>query len=149
MVWTDEVVPIIRVLINDYDSPVTYSDNRLIDTAIIAAQLLLLEISFSNTYTITISTCTISPDPILDDSFINMVSMKSACLILSGEAKTEASNSVKIIDGPSTIDLSGRSASIQMAAKKMQEMFDSAKLSYLAGNSVGAEAIVSPYTYER
>lgn len=148
MAWSDEVIPVIRLLINDYNSPVTYTDNRLIDTALVSAQLLLTEISFDNTYTITLSSCSISPDPSADDSFINLVSMKAACIILGGEAKTEASNSIRIIDGPTTIDLANRSRDVFQMYKSMLEIFENAKLRYMAGNSIGGQAIITPYTVE-
>lgn len=148
MAWSDEVIPVIRLLINDYNSPVTYTDNRLIDTALVSAQLLLTEISFDNSYTISLSSCSISPDPSSDDSFINLVSMKAACIILGGEAKTEALNSVRITDGPTTIDLANRSKDVFQMYQSMIEIFESAKLRYMAGNSIGGQAIMTPYTVE-
>lgn len=148
MSWQDEMVPIVRALINDMDSPTTYSDTRLEETIVIAAQMTNLFITFGNTYTISVSSTSISPDPTesRDDAFINLVSLRAACFIYDSEAKQASRLGIRVNDGPSSIDVSGRLSSALALAKKFQDMYDFARVQYLAGNSIAGQAVLTPYT---
>lgn len=150
MAWQDEMVPIVRALIDDVTSPVTYSDTRLEETIVISAQILNLNIAFNQTYTINVATTSISPDPtdVRDDAFINLVSIRAACFIYDSEFKTASRLGIRVTDGPSSIDVSGRLTSALTLSKKFQDMFEKAKIDYLAGNSIAGQAIMTPYTYE-
>ncbi len=74
-----------RVLIDDSD-PATYSytDTRIEQILVVAAQYVQHEISFTTTYTIDIGTPDITPDPTVtatkDDPFTNFTVLKAACL---------------------------------------------------------------------
>ena len=62
MTWKNDVTKMVRVLINDLDET-TYTDARIEEVAIVSAYSVYSSISFENTYTITLSTETIAPDP--------------------------------------------------------------------------------------
>lgn len=149
MAWQDEIIPIVRVLINDNSSPYTYSDTRLEEAIVVAAQIMIREISFDKTYTITISTTTITPDPIddpRDDAFITLTALKTACFIFDGETRTAGLQSFSITDGPSTVSTASRYSAAKDNSRLALDAFGRAKLAYLSGNSIGAGVVMTPYT---
>lgn len=151
MSWQTEITPIVRILIDDYAEPYTYTDSRLEEIIVIAAQMLITSIDWDKTYTISIPDVSISPDPTAntkDNAFINLTSLKAACFILMSEAKTASRQGIKISDGPSSIDTTGRLQSALKTADTMCKNFDMAKLEYMAGNSRAGEAVLTPYTRE-
>ena len=84
MAWQNEMVRIVRHLINDLDSSnYTFTDDRLEESVLVAAQLLLKEVDFDNTYTIDTDALDMSPDPTTlttkDDAFINLASLRIKC----------------------------------------------------------------------
>ena len=149
MAWTDDMPTIVRYLVNDVDSNnYTYPNGRIKQTIVVAAQLVLNEIDFDKTYTVTVSTSGISPDPTAatkDDAFINLVSLKSACLIASSELRTKSLDAVRVSDGSSSIDAGGVLRGFEALSKSMCQRYESAKLEYKAGNSVAGQAILTPY----
>ena len=148
MSWQSDMVLIVRAIINDMDIPYTYSDSKLEQLIVTSAQLLKREVDFEYTYTIDIEAVSISPDPLSssDDGFINIVSLKTACLVLGGEVKVAAANNFKVTDGGATID-----SSVGYYAKKglydqLCEDLANAKIAYVMGNVNTIKAILTPYT---
>ena len=92
----------------------------------------------------------LSPDPTdqetKDDDFIALVSLKTACLIVGSEAKSESANAISIKDGPSAIDLRGVSNTLFILYKDLCEKYDKLLTDYKEdGVSVG-QAILGPYS---
>lgn len=148
MAWSTELVTIVRHLINDVDSS-TYSDSRLQTTILVSTQLLQKEVNFTNDYTIDITNTTLSPDPTTgtkDDGFITLICLKSACIILGSESKTHALNAVRVVDGPSSIDMGGIAKQLETLRADMCEKFEHAKVQYQLGNSIAGQAILGPYS---
>jgi hypothetical protein len=117
MSWQNEISVIVRHLINDTDSSsYKYDDSRIETSILVGAQLVILELTFKNDYTIDISNGLLSPDPTLqetrDNYFINLASLRTACIIIGSEVKSEAGNAIAIKDGPSSIDLRGVTATL-------------------------------------
>jgi len=90
MAWTTEIVKIVRNIINDVDdSDYTYSNSRLQEVIVVAAQFLIPQIDFVNTYTITvdgtIDADSIDPDPTvtstLDNNFTNLIALQASVII--------------------------------------------------------------------
>ena len=86
MAWKTEITTLVRNLIGDtdLDNP-TYTNERLNEAILTSAQLLQGELSFSQTYTTDVDQCTLSPDPTegtKDNAFINLLALKTACIIL-------------------------------------------------------------------
>lgn len=151
MAWTTEIPLIVRYLINDLDSTnYKYSDARLEQTIVVAAQFLTTDTELGNNYTISISGSTISPDPTVSDTrdndFITLVSLKTSCIILGSEIKYEAGNAISIKDGPSAIDLRGVTSTLSLLYKDVCGSYDQALLDYRAGNSFAGQAILGPYS---
>lgn len=149
MAWQDEMSTIVRYIVNDVDtaSP-TFSDERVETSILVAAQLVINEIDFSQTYTIEVEGGSITPDPTSttkDNSFINIVSLRAGCIILGSEVKTQGLSAVRVSDGPSSIDMSRTMDGIKILYDDITRRFEEAKLQYKADGVVG-EAILSPYS---
>ena len=151
MVWANEIVRIVRFLINDIDAT-TYSDDRLEETVLVSAQLLLDTMDFSNTYTVDLDTFALSPDPTTlstkDNIFINALALKTACIVLGSEAKTLAAQNYVIKDGPSSISIGGAYQSTNQLYKDLCDKLDKFLFDYRVGNSIAGQAILTPYTNE-
>ena len=151
MAWQNEMVRIVRHLINDLDSSnYTFTDDRLEESALVAAQLLLKEVDFDNTYTVDTDALDMSPDPTTlatkEDAFINLVCLKSACVILGSEVRTNSLNAIVVKDGPSSIDMRGIAAGLNNIYKDMCAKYDHYVMQWKAGNSIAGQAILSPYS---
>ena len=141
---------IVRHLVNDTDSDnYTYPDNRIETTILVAAQLVSTEIDFEQTYTVNVDSFTLSPDPTdssaKDDGFINMVSLKAACIILGSEYKTHSLSSIRVTDGPSTIDMAGIATNFKSLWQDLCSRYEQYKLNYIASNGNTGEAVLSPF----
>lgn len=157
MSWQGEMGTIVRHLINDVDSSnYTFSDDRIETTVLVAAQLVLTEVDFENTYTVDVEQCYLNPDPTdpttglttanKDDGFISLVSLKAACIILGSEFKTNALTSVRVSDGPSSIDTGGVASNLKFLYENACKKYEEFKLSYAAGNTLSGQAILTPYS---
>jgi len=151
MSWQNEMVRILRFLINDINS-VTYEDCRLEETLLVAAQLKYAEIDFDRTYTIDVDSLSLAPDPTAvtpkDDWFVNIVCLTAASIVLNSEAKTLAAQAYRIKDGPSSIETGGAYKATKELSDEMSAKVDIAVMRYKAGDSVGAQAILTPYTQQ-
>jgi len=151
MAWQNEMVRIVRHLINDLDSSnYTFTDDRLEESVLVASQLLLKEVDFDNVYTIDTDALDMSPDPTTletkDDAFINLACLKATCIILGSEVRTNSLNAIVVKDGPSSIDMRGISAGLHMLYRDMCDKYDHYIMQWKAGNSIAGQAILSPYS---
>ena len=129
MSWQGQMSTILRYLIDDVDSTAyKFSDERIETTLLVAAQLVTLEVDLTNTYTINVETCALSPDPTetdtRDDAFINLACLKGAVVIVGSQIRSESSNSISIKDGPSAIDLRGVTGTLTVLYKDLSEKYD-------------------------
>jgi hypothetical protein len=150
MSWRSQIPLIVRHLINDLDQEkYKYSDERIETSILVSAQLLSIETDFTNSYIIDIANGGLSPDPtegMIDNAFINLTALKSACIIIGSELKTEASNAISIKDGPSAIDLRGVASTLSILYKDLSDKYSKLLLDYRAGNSIAGHAILGPYS---
>jgi hypothetical protein len=157
MSWQGEITTIVRHLVNDVDpDSYTYSDRRLETAILVSAQIVLSEIDFENTYTVDVEQCVLTPDPTdpatglatanKDDGFINLISLKTACLILGSEYKTQSLNAVRITDGPSSMDFSGVAANLKNMYDSACKAYEQYKFNLKVGSSSVGKAILSPYS---
>lgn len=147
--WETEVIPMIRVLISDNISPYVYSEEQLREISLSAARIVLNEMSFNHTYTIDIESSSITPDPkpLKDESFMNFMALKSACVIIGGEARIASKNAVKWTDGPSSLDTQFAAKELSLLSQKMTNDYEKAKMDWALGpNGVAGQAIFTPYT---
>lgn len=141
----------VRHLISDVDpTSYKYTPKRIETTILVAAQLLTTETDLRQEYDINVEQCELNPDPTdagtADDDFIALVSLKSACIILGGEVKSESGNAISIKDGPSAIDLRGVSGTLMGLYKDLCSKYEQMLLDYRAGNSLAGHAILGPYS---
>ena len=151
MSWQGQMSTILRYLIDDVDSTsYKFSDERIETTLLVAAQLVTLEVDLTNTYTINVETCALSPDPTetdtRDNAFINLVCLKGAVVIVGSQIRSESSNSISIKDGPSAIDLRGVTGTLTVLYKDLSEKYEKLLLDYRTGNSVAGKSILGPYS---
>jgi hypothetical protein len=151
MSWQGQMSTIVRHLIDDLDAAkYKYSPTRVETAILVSAQLTTMNVDFNNSYTINVESCSLSPDPTdagtKDNPFINLVSLRTACIILGGEIRSESGNAISIKDGPSAIDLRGVSQVLATLYKDLSDRYDHTLLEYRAGNSIAGHAILGPYS---
>jgi hypothetical protein len=152
MAWQTELPTIVRYIINDLDSTrYKYSDERIETTVTIAAQMVILDISLQTQYDINIQNISISPDPTesvpKDNVFINLTALKTACIILGSEVKTEGGNAISIKDGPSAIDLRGVASTISFLYEDICGKYEKLLKDYKEDLVASAgQAILGPYS---
>ena len=142
---------VVRHLVNDIDaSSYTFSTDRVETTILVAAQLLIMNVDFNNTYDINVEASTLSPDPTdtgtKDDPFIALACLRAACIIIGSEIRKESGNAINIKDGPSAIDLRGVTSTLTVLYQDLCKKYDEALIDYRAGNSVSGQSILGPYS---
>lgn len=151
MSWQGQIGTIVRYIIDDVDpSNYTYSDKRIETTILVAAQLTQMSVDFSQDYSVNVETCTLTPDPTDSDNedyaFITLISLRSACIILGSQIRSESGNAISIKDGPSAIDLRGVTQTLAVLYKDLCSKYEQAELEYRAGNGLAGQAILGPYS---
>ena len=150
MAWQNEMTLIVRHLVNDLNSSdYTFTDSRIEESVLVSAQLAALEVDFENTYAIEVDSLSLSPDPTdssnKDDSFINIVCLKTAQMLLGSELKTHSLNAISLRDGPSALDLRGIVSGLKILFDDINKKYDEAKTQYKLNGVVG-QAILGPYS---
>jgi hypothetical protein len=152
MSWQGQMTTVVRHLINDTDSTnYKFTDNRLETSILVAAQLVISETVFTNSYELNVEGCGLSPDPTdsatKDNNFIALVCLKTACIILGGDIRSESGNAISIKDGPSAIDLRGVTQTLALLYKDICEKYNNLLFAYESGESSEAgQAILGPYS---
>lgn len=151
MPWDDDMVTILRVLVNDVDAK-TYSDSSLVKVLLVAAFQVGLEMSFSQQFAVDIGNESISPDPTAvatkDDSFVNLTCLKAACITDRGAAILAAKQAIAVKDGSSAIDLRGNlQGKLKLLEKGWCAVYEDAKMEYLTMQSGGiaGAAVMTPF----
>lgn len=152
MTWETEITLLVRGLVQDLCSPQIYTDESLQQNIAIGAHFVKTEITFNTTYTIDLVTPDITPDPTTQDpkdlDFMNLVALKSACMILGGEVKIAAGKSISVSDAGASISMSGRSKEIKSMYDDMCSKYEHSKLLYLMyGNGSVRLAVTGPIYY--
>jgi hypothetical protein len=144
MGWSSELILITRHLIGELCGDV-YSDDRIEETIVVAAQLMIAETSFQVDYSIDVDNVTMTPDPTAnprDDIFIGLVTLKAACILMRGAMRDAAAREgVRVRDKMGEIEIRGRFAAIQGIAKSYCDAYQRAKLEYSLNNINGIRAI--------
>jgi len=151
MSWQNEITTIVRILINDYVTPYTYSDERLEQTILVAAQYVQYDVNLDNKYTIDISSGILSPDPTTlpekDAIFINLTGLKTACIVDQSTYRTKAAlEGIRAALGPASLSVGGAAG----AFKTMLQLGPCATYENLTAhwdiaNANAVRAIFSPF----
>jgi hypothetical protein len=107
--WPTEMIAALRVIINDFDAT-SYTDSRLTQILVAAAMTVRQEVRSSTTYTISMGTRTISPDPADPDdkdyNFLSLVVLKAACMLDINDLRLKAAKEgVRATCGPITAEV--------------------------------------------
>jgi len=148
MAWQDDMVSMLRVVIDDAGSNPEYTNARLEEVITVAAHFTKKDVDFDSDYTISISDVSITPDPITgkDYPFVNLVTLRAACLLANSEYKTAGVRAVSVRDGSSAIDQRGVADSRKNWRDMICQDYARAEREYRMGNSQAGEAIIGPYS---
>lgn len=141
-----DAVIILRSLINDLGPTYTYDDGRLEQLLVVSAHFVNKEVELEYTYTIDVEAVSITPDPTVDQAFLNLICLKAACLVLGAETKTLAAQSFRIEDGSAVIDVKDAYTATKALYDKFCADYAKAKTDYTAGNLNAVKAILTPTT---
>lgn len=145
MSWQDDARNLLRTVCGDVGPTYEYNDSRLDELILHAARFVINESYLSDTYTLTMNTGTISPDPVGDNWFISLVILKAWDILAKNEYRVASNKAMSIRDGPSSIDGRGIAENKKVIADKASKDYESAVVTYNAGTyNVGA-AIMSPF----
>lgn len=147
MAWEDIGVAMLRILINDMDSTPTYSTCRLEELLCVAAHFNIQEITFDTTYTVSIPSTTISPDPASDVSFINFMVLKAACLVDQSTFRVKAAlEGLAIKCGPAALTVDGHTQGFQTLLEKGPcAAYKELKDEYQWGDPNIIKSVLSPF----
>jgi hypothetical protein len=146
--WDSEIPLLLRYVIGDVAATPKYSDDRLIQLALVAAQLTQTEVDFSQDYAVSIENETLAPDPTVsprDDAFINLTVLRGACLLARAGLVAGSTQAISIQDGSSRIDLTKNLEGTRLLITSFCEAYEQAKWQYITRNGVAGEAIIGPY----
>lgn len=151
MYWQVEIPIIVRNLINDLEDTPTYSDNRINQLAVVAAQYVIAEVNLDKTYSINIVSPTIIPDPsdpnTRDTDFVGFIALKTACLLDQSTFRTKAiGEGIKTSLGSANLaiygNLSGYKNILEFGPCKL---YENLSLDHNIGNATAVRAVLSPF----
>lgn len=147
MSWKVDLVVMLRSLIGDLDH-VKYTDERLKQVITVGAYNVANDADFQNDYVVSVSSLSISPDPISEkDTDFSVLSVyKAACILIGSEVKTESANAISIKDGPSAIDLRGVTQNLNIMYQDICKKYDELLKTYQYNNTLVGQAILGPYS---
>lgn len=151
MYWEIEIPLIIRNLINDLSSSPTYSDDRLLQLSVIAAQYVIMDANLDTNYITNVVDIQITPDPSdpanKDIDFIGLVALKAACLLDQSTFRTKAAaEGLRAALGPASLSVTGTLGGykdiLNMGPCKL---YEDLILDHNIGNATAIRAIFSPF----
>lgn len=151
MYWKTELPIIIRSLINDLSGTPTYSNERIVQLSVVAAQYVLFDVSLQTDYSIDIVNKCITPDPAdlekRDSDFIGFIALKAACILDQSTFRDKAkSEGIKTSLGSAKLDVSG-SLSGYKTILDQGPCYTYLHLvqQYNIGNAAALQAVLSPF----
>lgn len=149
MAWQDELVPMLRVMINDVGDTPDYGDDRLEDLILVAARYVNQELDFDWDYDVTFSTRTLSPDPVTngDDAFINLTILKAACLVDQSTYRSKmVISGLSVRCGPVAMDtIQHLKGFKELLTVGPCAAYETLKKEWQLGNAKIVKAILSPF----
>jgi hypothetical protein len=148
--WDVEMVLILRHMIDDLDQPPKYTDEKLQQLVLVAAQFVQTENIFETYYTINIENFSLKPDPTKvdtrDNAFINLTLLKSACLLSSAPLIKSSGKFLRVKEGQHEFDSRGNFEGDKFASQTFCQSYKDAKWDYsTSGNGSLGDIIIGPY----
>lgn len=153
MAWNNELPIIVRTLINDLSDTPTYSDERLLQTLVVAAKYVQFDVVLDYSYTLDIINPNITPDPTLNDDsiFISLTCLKAACLIDQSALRTKAAlEGIRAALGPAQLSVGGSLAGLKMIIEEGPcAAYDELTSHWDVKEATAIRAILSPFVGNR
>lgn len=155
MAWQNEMIIIVRHIIDDLDSTAyQFSDDRIEEAILVAAQLIHNEMEFTIDYNIEVDGRSLVPDPTLtsvppsnkDDDFIALCCLRTAILFTSSQLKTYSLKAIAIRDGASSLDMRGVIVGLKALHDDIVKKYEDVKLDYQTSKLGLGKAVLSPYS---
>lgn len=151
MYWEIEIPIIVRSLINDLGPTPTYTDDRILQLAVVAANYVTKEVNLSRDYVVDIVNIDITPDPSdnnsRDTDFISFISLKSACLLDQSTFRTKAAlEGIRTALGPANLSVAGNLSGYKTILEQGPcKLYDQLILDHNIGNATVVRAVLSPF----
>jgi len=151
MSWNIEMPLIVRSWINDLSDTPTYSDERVQQLIVVAAQYVIKDVDLVNNYTINIVNPDISPDPTLlsdkDLDFIGLTSLKASCMLDQSALRTKAATEgIRAALGPAQLSVGGGLRGYEVILNQGPcALYEKLKDDFQLGNVRAIHAILSPF----
>lgn len=151
MAWQEELIPMVRTLVNDLDEPYNFSDYRIQQVVVVAGKYVQFDVNLDHIYNINVSSQTITPDPTADndDIFISLVCLKAACIIDQGTLRTKAAlEGIKAVLGPANLTIGGGGGGSywkDIIDKGACGMYDELTSHWDVKNASAIRAVLSPF----
>lgn len=149
LIWYYTPLMILRNLIDDLSESPEYSNTRLLDVFLVGAYQVNQDLDFD--YTIDLEKAEISPDPSDDEGFINLATLKAACILDRGSMRLAAAvNGLSARCGPAQMTVNqGRVAGFGLLIDKGYcAAYQEASRQYAYGNVAFCKGILSPFINE-
>lgn len=150
MSWQTELTTMVRTLINDSVEPYQFSDERIIQTILVAGKYVQFDVVLDHGYTVDVVASTISPDPTEDNDeiFIILVSLKAACLVDQGTLRTKAAvEGVRAALGPASLSVGGSAAGWEKILQHGPcKLYDDLVEHWDVANASAIAAVLGPFS---
>jgi hypothetical protein len=142
--WDVELVTILRYLIGDFSDTPKFTDDRLAELILVAAQNVYQELNFNTVYTIRISQLYLSPDPTInrDDDFIKLTCLKAASILTQGEARL-ASGGLMWKDDNTQVDTRSQAVGKRAMSQDFKKDYEDARWDYQLGKRHVGSAVLN------
>jgi hypothetical protein len=153
MFWNIEIPIIVRNLINDIEEPFMYSDDRLNQLIVVAAQYVVSDLNLPKKYIVNIIDKSITPDPSDPDSrdtdLVGLIGLKSACLLDQSTFRTKAiMEGIKTVLGPANLTINGNLDGYKTILSHSQSpctLYENLAMEFNVGNANIVRAVLSPF----
>lgn len=149
MAWQDEMILTTRILINDFNSPYEYSDDRIQQVLVVASKYVQFDVNLDNKYEIDVVNNDITPDPTnqKDDIFIGLVCLKAACIIDQSTFRTKAAmEGIRTALGAASLGISGNLSGYKTILETGPcNLYEKLCLDHNIGDASAVSAILSPF----
>ena len=150
MTWQDEILMIVRTLINDLDTEnPSYSDDRLLQVITVAAKYVQFDVVLDHQYLVDVVNKAITPDPTADNDsiFISLVGLKSACMIDQSTLRSKAAlEGIRASLGPAQLSVAGSLAGFDLIIDKGPcAAYDELTSHWDVKEATAVRAVLSPF----
>ena len=150
MAWQTELTTMVRTLINDSIEPYQFSDERIIQTILVASKYVQFDVVLDHSYSVDVVSQTITPDPTDDDDeiFITLTSLKAACLVDQGTLRTKAAmEGIRAALGPASLSVGGSAAGWSMILEHGPcKLYDDLVEHWDVANASAIAAVLGPFS---